>query len=198
MIRILLIVFLTLIPSALLCAETPGEIVIEAIEQSLEVLRAPSLQGPEKTAQRKEKIREVLEPMFNFYEMSKRSLGRHWKNCTAEEREEFTQIFTDILRETYLDRSTSYSGEKIIYIRENTQNIRSKVQTNIITTEGKKISVDFSMIKNNNAWKIYDITIEGVSTVGNYRSQFNSILNESPFSHLIKELQKKQKEFADT
>lgn len=191
----ILTIFLTLAFSSPLWAESPGEIIVERIDKSLAVLRSPALQGAEKISERRQKLWEALAPIFNFKEMSRRALGRHWKDRTPEEREEFTSVFTNILKNNYLQKTNSYTNEKIVYLRETAQGDRSKVQTNIITAKGEKIIVDYSMRKIGNTWKIYDITIEGVSVVGNYRSQFNSILSKSPFARLIQQLKEKEREF---
>ncbi len=191
----LLTILLTFISSSLLWAESPKQVVVESIDKSLEILRDPLLQDVSRISERKQKLWEILAPIFDFQEISRRALGRHWKNHTAKERKEFTLIFTNILKNTYLHKSDSYAGQNIIYLRENTQGNRSKVQTNIITTEGKKIAVDYSAYKSDNGWKVYDVAIEGVSVVGNYRSQFNSILNKSSFAELIQKLKTKEKEF---
>jgi len=191
----LLIIVFIFISSSLLWAEDPGQIIVKTVDSGLEVLKDPSLQNVEKISERKQKLWEILEPIFNFEEISKRALGRHWKDCTVEERKKFTKIFTEILKNVYLNKSDSYMGEKIVYLREDLQSSRCKVQTNFITTEEKKIAVDFSMRKFNDTWKIYDVTIEGVSIVGNYRSQFNSILSKSSFDELLQKLKEKEKKF---
>ena len=194
----LLTILSTFIFSSSLWAESPGQVIVETIDKSLEILRDPLLQDVSKMSERKQKLWETLEPIFAFQEISRRALGRHWKKRTAEERKEFTLIFTNTLKNTYLHKSDSHASEDIIYLRENTQGNRSKVQTNVITTEGKKVAVDYSMYKSDNGWKIYDVAIEGVSVVGNYRSQFNSILNKSSFAELIQKLKEKEKEFDES
>lgn len=180
--------------SSLLWAESPGEVIVETVNKGLEILRDPSLQDVGKISERRQKMWDILTPVFNFEEISRRALGQHWKNRTAKERKEFILIFTNNLKNTYLYKTDSYANEKIIYLRENRQGNCSKVQTNFVTTEGKKIAVDYSMHRIDNTWKVYDITIEGVSMVSNYRSQFNSILHKSSFEELIQKLKEKEKE----
>lgn len=190
----LLIILLTLRAYSLLWAQgSAGEVIISINERCINILQEPSLQALAKMPERRQKLWEVLEPVLNLTETARRALGRHWRDRTAEERKEFTQIFTNVLKNVYLAKSDSYRGEKIIYLREYIEGNYSKVQTNLITNEGKKVTLDFSMLKSNNSWKIYDITIEGVSIVANYRSQFNSILDKSSFAELIQKL--KEKEF---
>ena len=194
---ILLSTIMIFLPCSLSWAMSPGEVIVEMADQSLKILQDPSLQGTDKIAERKQKLWELLGPVFNFDEISRMALGQHWNNYTDQEKEEFTQIFTDVLKSTYLDRTDSYSGEKVVFIKEIVKNNRSKVQTNFITKDGEKAAVDFSLKNNNGTWKIYDVIIEGVSTVANYRSQFNSILSKSPFAELIKKLKEKEAELSN-
>lgn len=173
----------------------PGEIIIATIDRGIKILEDPSMQGFDKFQERKDKLWSILTPIFNFEETSKRALGHHWKDRTDEERKEFVSVFTKVLRNIYLGKTDAYSGGKFIYIREVVRGKRGKVQTNFITSDQKKIVVDFSMRNDGTAWQVYDITIEGVSMVGNYRSQFNSILAKSPFEDLMEKLYKKRDEF---
>jgi len=196
LIAVILLATMVFVPYSLSWAMNPGELIVKMFDQSLKILKDPSLQGTDKTAERKQKLWELLAPVFNFDEISRRALGQHWKNHTDQEREEFTQIFTNVLKSTYLDRTDSYAGEKVILIKEMVKNNRSKVQTSFITKDGEKVAVDFSMKKASSRWRIYDVTVEGVSTVANYRSQFNSILSKSSFAELIKKLKEKETELS--
>lgn len=169
----------------------PGKIIVNTIEKGLVILTNPSYNDTEK----KQKLWEHLEPIFDFKIMSKRALGQYWKNRTDKEREKFTTVFSSVLKHIYLDKTASYSGEEVVYVREFVQDGRAKVQTNVITSEGKKISVDFSMHKINGNWKNYDVIIEGVSIVNNYRSQFDNILSKSSFKELMEKLREKEEKF---
>lgn len=192
----ILLVILFSLPQSWAQEMGPGEIIVATIDRGIKILEDPSMQGFDKFQERKDKLWAILTPVFNFEETSKRALGHHWKNRTDKERKEFVSVFTNILRDIYLGKTDSYSGGKFIYIREVVRGKRGKVQTNFITSDQKKIVVDFSMRNNGTTWKVYDITIEGVSMVGNYRSQFNSILAKSPFEDLMEKLYKKRDEFA--
>ncbi len=189
-------IVLSFIISSLLLAQgeekTPKNVIMGTVERGLKVLKNASLKENEDVSEYKKKLWENIEPIFDLKVVSRRALGRYWRQCDDKQREEFTQVFTEILKNIYLDKSFSYSGEEIIFIREDIQGNRSKVQTEFITKENKKISVDFSMYKTENNWKIYDVAIEGVSIIGNYRSQFNSILNNASFNDLIKKLKEKK------
>lgn len=194
---ILLTSLLTLLPLSQLPAQNigPGEVVVATIDRGIKILEEPSLQGFDKYQERKDILWTILTPVFDFKATSKRALGHHWKNRTVEERTEFVTVFTNVLRDIYLGKTDSYSGGEFIYVREVVRGKRGKVQTNFITSDGKKVVVDFSMHFIANNWKVYDITIEGVSMVGNYRNQFNAILAKSPFEDLMTKLYEKRDEF---
>jgi len=172
----------------------PGKIIVETIDEGLKILKDPALQGNDKFGERRRLLWNKINPVFDFEETSKRTLGYHWRNRTPEEQKEFTQLFVDILKNIYLDKSDSYAGEKILYVREIIKGNRGKVRTNFITADQKQIVVDFSMHKVENLWSIYDVTIEGVSIVSNYRSQFRDILSESSFEELMEKLKEKNSE----
>lgn len=174
----------------------PGKIVVQTIDRGIQILEDPSLQGLDKFRERKERLWSILTPVFSFEETSRRSLGYHWKIRTDDEREEFVSVFTQVLRDVYLGKTDSYSGGKFIYIREIVKGKRGKVQTHFITSDQKKVVVDFSMRIIEGTWKVYDITIEGVSMVGNYRNQFNAVIANSSFEELMEKLYKKRDEFA--
>ena len=124
-------------------------------------------------------------------EMGKRALGRYWKDRTPEERKEYVELFTELIKNSYLDKTDTYSGEKVEFLRERQDGGYYKVQTNFIASTGKEIDVDFSLINSNGKLQIYDVTIEGVSLVNNYRSQFNNFLLKSPFKALIQNMREK-------
>ena len=176
---------------------TPGETVVATINKSLDILNDPSLKGIDRFKERRQKLWDVVKTIFDFEETSRRALGQNWLPLTSQEKKEFTDTFVNILRDSYLGKSDSYSGEKIVYIRELVQENRGKVQTNFFTVNQKRIVIDFSMHKIDGTWKIYDVIIEGVSMVSNYRSQFNSIISKESFAGLMKKLTEKEEEIPD-
>ena len=181
-----------------LAEETPGQVVINTIDKGIKILDDPSLQGLDKFQERKDRLWDILKPVFNFEEASKRSLGYHWKECTKAQQQEFVEVFTDVLRDIYLGKTDSYSGGNFEYVREIVKGNRGKVRTDFFTNEDKKVVVDFSMNNTNGHWRVYDVIIEGVSMVGNYREQFNAILAKSSFDELMQKLKDKREEFSDT
>ncbi|MCF6147125.1 MAG: ABC transporter substrate-binding protein [Candidatus Kuenenia sp.] len=182
---------LLLTPFSSLWAGEPGELVMKYVKNGIAILEDETLKGDDKGCERKEKLWAELSPIFNFKEMSQRALGQYWQKLNAEERNEFTRLFTSILRNTYLGETGSYSAKEVVLLKEKEKGKYSIVQTNFILNTGKEAAVEFRLKSNDGNWKIYDVIIEGVSLVNNYRSQFSSILVKSPYSELVKMLKEK-------
>ncbi len=190
---ILIATLITVAPTATVMAATPGETIIQKIDEGMSILRDTSMQSDETIDERRNQLWNTLGPVFNFEEISKRSLGRHWLKLNPQQKKEFTEVFTTVLKDVYLRKSDHYSEGEIIYIREAVKGSRGKVQTNFVKGENK-IVVDFSMKLKGQDWKIYDVTIEGVSVLTNYRTQFNSILSKSSFEELMQKLREREME----
>lgn len=179
------------VTSTCLWAGEAGDLVKQTIDNGLRVLKDPALAGKDKTLERRRILWEEIGSIFNMEEMAKRALGRYWKERTPEERKEYVELFTALIKNTYLEKTDTYSGEKVVLLKERQDEGYCKVQTNFITRTGKEIAVDFSMINNNGKLQIYDIIIEGVSLVNNYRSQFNDFLLKSSFKELVQNMREK-------
>jgi phospholipid transport system substrate-binding protein len=184
-----LIVFLILPLS--LYAGVPLNTVEGHVNKVLNVLRDPALKGDKAKKAKKEKIRAISEKMFDFTELSKRTLGTNWKNLNPDQQKEFIELYKDILEDAYMDRITSYTDEKVVFQKEiMLSDDTAEVQSNIITKKAE-IPIYYRVILKNDGWKVYDVIIEGVSLVKNYRTQFREILaNKSP-EELLKTLRKK-------
>ncbi|HHT9144276.1 MAG: ABC transporter substrate-binding protein [Candidatus Brocadiaceae bacterium] len=178
--------------SPLLWAGEPGKLLMETIDKGFAILKDPSLKGEEKTLERRQMLWKEISPIFNFDEMSKRALGQHWKSRTPEEKKEFVELFTNIMKDAYIGKTDTYSGEKVVIVSEKQDKNYATVQTKIITNKGTEVSVDYNMLNNPGKWIIYDVIIEGVSLVNNYRSQFNNILIKSSYKELIQKIKAKQ------
>jgi phospholipid transport system substrate-binding protein len=193
--KIILVIFvgifiLMFMPSFLWAVE-PGKIIMETVDRGLAILKDPFLQEEKKAEERKQKLWEEISHIFNFEEMSKRALGRHWRKLSSEEKSEFVKLFTDHLKGAYIGKTDTYSGEKIVYLREKQENNYAKVHTKFILNTGKGMLVDFNMHNNDGKWKIYDVIIEGVSLVNNYRSQFDNFLINYSYEELIQKIKGK-------
>jgi len=161
------------------------------VDKVLNVLRDPALKGDKAKKAKKEKVRAISEKMFDFTELSKRTLGTNWKNFNPDQQKEFIELYKDILEDAYMDRITSYTDEKVVFQKEiMLSDDTAEVQSNIITKKAE-IPIYYRVILKDDSWRVYDVIIEGVSLVKNYRTQFREILaNKSP-EELLKTLRKK-------
>jgi phospholipid transport system substrate-binding protein len=172
-------------------AGTPTDVVKQYTEQVVKVLEDPALKGDDKRAERRATVRKIAVEVFDVNETARRALGRHWAARTPAEREEFVQLFTDLLDRTYVTRIDQYGGEKIRFVGETIDGDNALVKTKIITKQGTEIPVDGRLLRRNDKWLIYDISIEGVSLVANYRAQFDKIITKSSYADLVRQLKDK-------
>jgi phospholipid transport system substrate-binding protein len=168
-------------------AGPPLDTLKTEVNQVLDLLRQKSLSKEIK----KEKLEEIYGRMFDEVEMSRRTLGRNWARLNPMQQREFPQLYRQILAKAYLDRILTYTNEKIIYTRENIlSDNQAEIQTKIITSSNE-IPINYRMIMKDKVWKVYDVVVENVSLVQNYRSQFNAILARNTPDQLIEILKKK-------
>jgi phospholipid transport system substrate-binding protein len=168
--------------------------VRDSIDTVLKVVSDPELKKEARTVERRRMIRQVAAELFDFTEISQRSLGPHWRARTTAEREEFIALFGDLLEYSYISKIEMYSGETIRYLGEVVDGEQAVVRTRIVTKQGTEIPVDYRMMKSGSRWLVYDVTIEGVSLVSNYRSQFNTVIQRSGYRDLVAKLKAKQLE----
>ena len=172
---------------------TPLGLCRQNTEKILAILRDPALKGPERTAERRKKIEDVAYELFDWPEIARRALGIHWRDRSEAERKEFTALFTDLVRHTYLTKIDRYSGEQVRYKGEEVEGDYARVSVEIVSARSADIPVVYSLRKQGGTWLIYDVAIEGVRLVNNYRSQFNSMLDGMPYAKFIAKLRDKVK-----
>jgi phospholipid transport system substrate-binding protein len=167
----------------------PLELVKGSVSRVLAIVQAPHVAdgGP-----RRAEIRRVAQRLFDFDEMSRLTLARHWKHRSVQEREEFVRLFTDLLERSYLTTIENYAGEKITLLGESISGPYAQVRSRIITDRRVEISIEYRLLQSGGQWAVYDVLLDGVSLVSNYRSQFNSIIRTSSFSELLAKLSSKQ------
>lgn len=175
-------------------AGEPTNQVKQTVDKVLDILRNKELKKPEKTRERRAAIRKAVSERFDFEEMAKRALGLHWRKRTPDERKEFVSLFTDLLERSYIKKIESYSDEKILYVGENVESEYAVVRSTIITKRNVEIPVDYRLLEKNGKWEVYDVVIEGVSLVNNYRTQFNKIIRTNSYEELVKRMKNKQEE----
>jgi len=178
------------VPSAF--AGAPREQVQSAIEKVTAILNAPNLKSAAKKSERIERLRQVIFPKFDFAEMAKRSLGSNWQRRTPEEQQEFVKLFRELIENSYVENIDSYNGEKVNIVGEKQEKDFAQVNTKIVNNKGEEFAVDYRLLQSSGDWKIYDVVIENISIVNNYRSQFNRVIAKSSFEDLLQKLRDKQ------
>jgi phospholipid transport system substrate-binding protein len=173
------------------CGGEPTSQVKQTVDAVIDVLRNKEMKKPAKTEQRRAKIREVVGGRFDFREMAKRSLAQNWNKRTPEEQKEFVSLYSDLLENAYIRKIEKYEDEKVVYGEEKTEGTYASVKTNIVTTKEVSIPIEYRLVREDSQWKVYDVVIEGVSLVNNYRNQFNSILRSGSYEDLVKRLKGK-------
>jgi len=172
-------------------AGEPLEVVRTAVDKAVQILKDPKLQSQDKKRERIERLREALNPIFDYEEMAKRALGTHWRRRTPAEQAEFVKLFRDFLERIYSDKVDLYGGEKVRFGREVIDKDFAQVESTIIKPKGEELAVIYKLRQLNGQWKVYDAVVENISIVNNYRSQFDRIISGSSYEELVKRLQEK-------
>jgi phospholipid transport system substrate-binding protein len=175
-------------------AGVPTDQLKGAVERVLRTLDDPALKGEARLAERRVAVRKIANEIFDFSEIAKRSMARHWQPLSEAQRTEFVGLFADLLERSYISKIETYGGEKIQYTAERADGDFATVSTRIVTKNGTEVPVDYRMIKRADRWLVYDVSIEGVSLVSNYRTQFNKIIQTTSYNELVSKLRHKQDE----
>ena len=178
-------------------AGPPTDQLKTSIDKVIQILEDPALKVDGKVKERRTAVRKVANDIFDFAETARRSLARHWQGRTDTEREEFVQLFSDLLERSYISKIELYGGERIQYGREQTDGDYATVSTKILTKQGQEVPADYRMLRRGDRWLVYDVAIEGVSLISNYRTQFNKIIQTSSYGELVKKMKTKQEEFLE-
>jgi phospholipid transport system substrate-binding protein len=183
---------LSLAPSRFLApawADDPMSVVKTTVDQALEVLRDKGTP----LAQRQDKLRQIVAATFDFTEMAKSALGYHWKEITAAQQQEFTNAFIAFIEDSYLSKINDYSGQQVNFLRASNEGAQyAQVNTDIVQPKGEAIHVNYRLLQENSTWKIYDVTVDAISIIANYRNQFNRVMNNKGYDTLISDLKSKQ------
>ena len=180
--------FLTLsAPSGARAGEVIEQLKPE-IGQVIRVLENPALKGEAKTRERRDALRRVGYPIFDWTQMAQRSLGRHWQDRTPSERDEFVGYFRDLMMQTYITTIERYSGEQIVYLNDSVQGDEATVNTKFVTKQGQEIAIAYRMNRQGRRWLVYDVLVASVSLVANYRAQFDQIIQTSSYPDLLRRI----------
>jgi phospholipid transport system substrate-binding protein len=160
-----------------------------------EVVRIISDKEMKKNDQkRRQALKKAISTIFDYNEMAKRSLGKHWNQRSATERKQFAELFASLLENSYAGKIESYNNERIVYLKETIDGVYAEVKSKVVTSKRDEFTLDYRMINQNGRWMVYDVIIEGVSLVSNYRTQFNKIITSDGYPALVKKLQTKTDE----
>jgi phospholipid transport system substrate-binding protein len=173
-------------------AGDPTEQLKTQVDRVMKVLDDPALK--DKPKERRGVVRKIADDIFDFGETAKRSLGRHWAARTPTEREEFVKLFGDLLERSYISKIEMYGGERIQYTGDKIEGDQASVQSKLVTKQGSEMPIEYRMLRKGERWLVYDVIIEGVSLVSNYRTQFNKIIQPSSFAELVKKMKSRQEE----
>ncbi len=181
--------------SVSIAARTPTESIKSTVDGILNVIKDEALAVPAKKQERRDKMSALIRERFHFIEMSKRSLAKHWKKRSTEEKKEFVTIFSDLLEASYVGKVENYTDEKITYDKEKLKGKgKYSVVNTTIVTKSVDIPIDYKLIFKKEKWWVYDVVIEGVSFISTYRSQYNKIIMKKSFPKLLDNMRNKLKE----
>jgi phospholipid transport system substrate-binding protein len=168
-------------------AETPTMQIRQTVDQLLKVV-ANTASGE---AERREMLRSTLITRFDWHEIARQSLGKQWPKASGRE-EEFVAALAEFLGNAYVDKIGSYRDEKILFVQEVVDQERAQVMTKIVPTKGDPTAINYRLHRVDDEWKVYDVVVEDISLVVNFRSQFNRILAKGSFDDLLKQLREKE------
>ena len=175
-------------------AGPPTEQLRAQMDGVVKVLEDPELKREGRQVERRAAIRRLANEIFDFSETARRSLGQHWQARTPAEREQFVRLNADLLERSYIGKIELYSGERILFVGDTIERDQATVRTRLQTKAGTEIPVDYRMHRVGDRWLTYDVAIEGVSMVANYRAQFNKIIQASGYASLVSKLTEKQEQ----
>ena len=185
-----LAIFLFMQPVSV-AAGAPGDQVRQSVDKLLAILADPRLKQEGKKNERREELKKVIYQRFDFTEMARRALGPEWRRHTPEEQKEFVQLFTDLLERAYLKQIESYNDQKVRYLNEREDSSYAQVDTKIVDHKGQEFSVNYRLHNMNGDWKVYDVVVEEISLVNNYRAQFSRVLASSSYQELVRTMKEK-------
>jgi phospholipid transport system substrate-binding protein len=175
-------------------AATAQEQLKGAIDRVVSTLDSPAMKGEGKADERRAAVRQIANEIFDFGEIARRSLGRYWQPLSDAQRTEFVGLFGDLLERSYISKIELYGGEKIVYSGERMDGDLAIVSTRILTKNGTEVPIDYRLFRRGDRWMVYDVNIEGISLVSNYRTQFNKIIQSNGYNTLVDRMKAKQTE----
>jgi len=193
----IMLVLLVFCFAELAMAQTsPTDEVKKVVDEVVSIVSSKEMKKPENKEKRQKELKDAVGAIFDFSEMAKLSLGQYWDERTTDEKNEFVQVFETLLENTYSKKIESYNNEKIVYLKETVEGASSEVKSKVVTSKRDEYAIDYRLLNKGGKWVIHDVTIEGISLVANYRSQFDKIIRSEGYSALIKKLNSKRKDIS--
>ena len=177
-------------------AGPPTDQLRDGVERIFKILGDPDMSGDAKAVQRRTAVTRIAGEILDFTEMSKRTLGQHWDQRTPAERQDFARLFTELIQRSYFSKIDEHGSEKTIFTGETMDGDLAIVRTKLLLARGTQMPLDYSMHSTGGRWRVYDLSIDGISLVANYRSQFNKIIRTSSYEGLVARFKSNQAEFA--
>lgn len=177
-------------------AGPPTDQLRNGMDRIFKILADPDLTGDEKASQRKTAVTRIAGEIFDFVEMSKRTLGRHWESRTPAERQSFVRLFTELIQRSYFSKVDEHGSEKTVFRSETMDGDHAVVRTTLLLARGVQMPLDYSMLNTSEHWRVYDLSIDGISLVANYRTQFNRVIRISSYADLVTRLTSHQADFS--
>ena len=174
----------------------PSDQLRAGIDRVFKILGDPELDGDKKLNQRRTAIVIAANEIFDFGEMAKRSLGQYWAQRTSTERGEFVRLFTELVQRSYISKVDQHGAHKMTVQGERIDGEYAVVRTTLPLSSGREMPIDYRMRSTDDRWQVYDLSVDGVSLVANYRAQFNKILRTSSYEALIAKIKSRQTELA--
>jgi phospholipid transport system substrate-binding protein len=172
-------------------AGEPLDLVKSVVEGGIAVLKDPKLKSPEQKRERVERLKEIINPIFDYNEMARRSLGAHWRRRSPAEQEEFVRLFRAFVEKIYSDKLDFYDGQRVMFGRETIDQEYAQVDSIMTNSKGEENSIVYRLKRTDGKWKVYDAVVENISIVNNYRSQFDRVISKSSYEELKRMLKEK-------
>ena len=178
-------------------AGPPTDQLREGVDRVVRILRDPALAGERQADQRRAAIGRVAGEIFNFGDMARRSLGPHWDKRTPAERLDFARLFTELIQRSYIAKVDQHgSAARVTFLGETVDEDYAVVRTTIPLSNGSTMPLEYRMHRTGSHWQVYDLSMDGISLLANYRAQFNKIIRTSSFEELVARLEANKAEFA--
>jgi len=177
-------------------AGAPTDQLRDGVDRVFKILRDPQMAGDANATQRRKAVLTTASTIFDFNEMAKRSLGQHWTQRTPAERTEFIALFTDLLQHSYISKVDQHGSAKIVFGDERVNGEYAAVRTTIPLSNGGQMPLEYLMHQANARWQVYDISMDGISLLSNYRAQFNKVIRVDSYATLVAKLKSHHSEFS--